>query len=394
MAEVKANERMVVAKTGNEAMAEAMRQINPDVVAAYPITPATEIVQIFSQFVADGLVKSEFVAVESEHSAMSACIGSCAAGARTMTGTSSQGLALMHEMLFIAAGLRLPIVMPVVNRALSSPINIHCDHSDTMGSNQAGWIQIFSEDAQEAYHNTIIAVRAAEKASLPAMVTTDGFIISHAMQEVNMLADKEVQDFIGPYKMDEYLLDIENPKTWGGLDFTDFYFEHKRQQIQGMIDSIQVIKDADAAFAKLIGRKYEFFEGYKLEDAEVAIVVLGSTAGTAKVVVDELRAAGKKVGLLKVRVFRPFDVAGFVEKVKHLKAIAVLDRSDAFNAFGGPVFMEARSSLYDLEKRPKTANYVYGLGGRDINMDMIKSVYNDLLSGGPKEKINYLGVRE
>ncbi len=394
MVELKCKERLIVAKTGNEAMAEAMRQINPDVVAAYPITPATEIVQIFSQFVADGLVKTEFVAVESEHSAMSACIGSAAAGARTMTGTSSQGFALMHEMLYIAAGLRLPIVMPVVNRALSSPINIHCDHSDTMGSNQAGWIQIFSEDAQEAYHNMLMAVKIAEKALLPAMVTTDGFIISHAMQDIELLSDDEVQTFIGEYTPQTSLLDVEHPKTWGALDFTDYFFEHKRSQIQATIDSLPIIKDVCKEFGKLINKDFDFFETYCLDDAEVAIIVLGSTAGTAKVVVDQLREQGKKVGLLKIRVFRPFDHAGFADMVNHLKAIAVLDRSDALNSFGGPVFMETRSALYDSKMRPEIVNYVYGLGGRDINFAMLNKVYDDLLNRRLSQKVTYLGVRE
>lgn len=394
MAGLNFKDKIIVARTGNEAMAEAMRQINPDVVAAYPITPATEIVQIFAQYVADGLVHTEFVAVESEHSAMSACIGASAAGARTMTGTSSQGLALMHEMLYIAAGLRLPIVMAVVNRTLSSPINIHCDHSDTMGSNQAGWIQIFSEDAQEAYHNMIIAVKIAEKALIPVMVTTDGFIISHAMQEIELLKDEEVKKFIGEFKPQNSLLDVEHPKTWGALDFTDYYFEHKRQQIEAFKNSLPIIKEASEEFGKLVDRDYGFFEGYQLEDAEVAIVVLGSTAGTAKVVVDKLREEGKRVGLLKICVFRPFDYAGFISKTKHLKSIAVLDRSDALNSFGGPVFMEARSALYDVSSRPQIVNYVYGLGGRDINFEMLFKVCEDLLKGGPQNKVNYLGVRE
>ncbi|MFH1961431.1 MAG: pyruvate ferredoxin oxidoreductase, partial [bacterium] len=295
-----------VAMTGNEAMAEAMRQINPDVVAAYPITPATEIVQIFSSFAADGLVDTEFVNAESEHSAMSACIGSAAAGARTMTSTASQGLALMWEMLYIASGLRLPIVIAGVNRALSAPINIHCDHSDTMGARDSGWIQIFSENAQEAYDNMIQAVRIAEKTLLPIMVTTDGFIISHGMETMEIMGDDEVKGFVGEYKPQHPLLDTDNPITVGAIDFTDFYFEHKRQQIEAMNTALPHIVEIGKEFALLSGRDYDLVEKYRLDDAEIAIVVLGSTAGTAKVVVDELRDKGIKAGLLKIRVFRPF----------------------------------------------------------------------------------------
>ena len=296
----------IVARTGNEAMAEAMRQINPDVVAAYPITPATEVVQIFAGYVADGLVSTEFVPVESEHSAMSACIGSAAAGGRTMTGTSSQGLALMAEMLFIAAGLRLPIVMADVNRALSSPINIHCDHSDTMMVRDAGWIQIFSENCQEAYDNMLQAVRIAEKAKLPTMVTTDGFIISHGMERLEILPDADAKKFVGEYKPDNYLLNLEKPITVGALDLTDYYFEHKRQQIEAIKAAKQIILDVAKEFATKFGRSYGFFEEYQMSDAEFVLIALGSTAGTTKVVVDGLRKKGVKAGLIKPRVFRPF----------------------------------------------------------------------------------------
>ncbi|MDP3804194.1 MAG: pyruvate ferredoxin oxidoreductase, partial [Candidatus Omnitrophota bacterium] len=325
----------IVARTGNEAMAEAMRQINPDVVAAYPITPATEIVQIFAGFVADGLVDTEFVPVESEHSAMSACIGSCAAGGRTMTSTSSQGLALMAEMLYIASGLRLPIVMADVNRTLASPLNIHCDHSDTMMVKDAGWIQIFSENAQEAYDNMIQAVKIAERAKLPVVVTTDGFIISHGMERIEILDDEAVKEFIGEYKPEYYLLNFDKPVTIGALDLPDYYFEHKRQQIEAMKNSKQVIIDAGKEFAKISGRGYGFFERYKMDDAEVSIVCMGSTAGTAKVVIDELRTKGVKAGLLKPRVFRPFPKDEIADALKGVKAVAVLDRSDSMNGEEG-----------------------------------------------------------
>src|SRR5690554_97907 len=317
-------------------MAEAMRQINPDVVAAYPITPATEIVQMVTNFVADGIVDTEFGTVEVGDSAMSACVGASAAGARVMTGTSSQGLSLMAEILYIAAGLRCPIILAEVNRALSSPINIHCDHSDTMSIRDSGWIQIFSENSQEAYDNMIQAVRIGENMDvrLPAMVTTDGFIISHGMEAVSLLEDKDVQDFVGPYKAAYSLLDVDKPITAGALDFTDFFFEHRRQTAEAMNKAGKVILEVGREFGEKFGRSYGFFEEYKLDDAEIALVVLGSTAGTARVVVDELRKSGVKCGLLKLRVFRPFPIAELAEALKHLKAVAVMDRSDSLSTAG------------------------------------------------------------
>lgn len=380
----------------------AMKQINPDVCAAYPITPATEIMQIFAQYVADGAVDTELVTVESEHSAMSATIGAAAAGARSMTATSSQGLALMWEMLYIAAGLRLPIVMPMVNRALSAPINIHCDHSDSMGCRDSGWIQINSESGQEAYDNLIQAMRIAEHKDvlLPAMVTFDGFITSHGMEPVDILTDEEVKSFIGPYKPPYALLDIDNPITVGAIDFHDYYFEHRRALAEPMLNTvIPVVEEVAAEFEKKFGRKYGLFEKYKLDDAEIAIVVLGSTAGTAKVVVDELRAKGVKAGLLKIRLYRPFPYKQVAGALSGVKAIAVLDRSDGLAGFGGPVFGEIRSALYDAQTKPITTNYIYGLGGRDITLAHIASVYDDLQaivkSGkAPANLVNYLGVRE
>jgi pyruvate ferredoxin oxidoreductase alpha subunit len=390
----------IVAKTGNEAMAEAMRQINPDVVAAYPITPATEVVQLFSQFVADGKVKTDFVTVESEHSAMSATIGASAAGVRAMTATSSQGLALMNEMLYIASGLRLPIVMPEVNRALSSPINIHCDHSDTMGARDTGWIQIFSENSQEAYDNVLQAVRICEHAQvkIPGMVTADGFIISHCMERMEMLADKEVKDFIGEYKPERYLLDIKKPYTLGSLDLQDYYFEHRMQLAQAMCNTGKIILEIGKEFGNKFGREYGFYEKYHLDDAEIAILVMGSTAGTAKVVVDQLREKGIKAGLLKLRVFRPFPYQELAQELAHLKVLAVLDRSDSIDSFGGPLFDEVRSAMYDLKVRPQTVNYIFGLGGREINLAMIEGVYTRMQdiakTGKIPQRVNYLGVRE
>ncbi len=391
----------LVARTGNEAMAEAMRQIEPDVVAAYPITPSTEIVQIFSQYVADGVVKTEFVPVESEHSAMSGCIGASAAGARAMTATSSQGFALMWEMLYIAAGLRLPIVMSVVNRALSGPLNIHGDHSDTMGARDSGWIQIYSENSQEAYDNLIQAVRISEdpRVRLPSMVTTDGFIISHCMEAIELISDEEVKKFVGSYKPERYLLDIKNPYTLGALDLQDYYFEHRRQLSAAMMERAPgVIMEVAEEFKKKFGRDYGFFEKYKMDDAEVAIVAIGSVCGTAKVVVDDLRSKGLKAGLLKIRVYRPFPWKEITDAVKKVKAIAVLDRCDSSSGYASPLFTDITSALFTTNIKIPTVSYIYGLGGRDIIPEHIEKVYSDLTqvvkNGGKVEKLfNYLNLR-
>ncbi len=385
-----------LARTGNEAMAEAMRQINPDVVAAYPITPATEVVMIFSSFVADGLVDTEFVAVESEHSAMSACVGAAAAGARVMTGTASQGLQLMSEILPIASALRLPIVLCEVNRALSGPINIHCDHSDTMAVRDFGWIQIFSENAQEAYDNVLQMIKIAEdeKVRLPGMVTTDCFIISHCMEKIEAAEDSEVKKYIGEHKAINSILDVKKPVTFGSLDLQDYYFEHKMPIVEAMKNAKDVILKVGKEFGKHFGREYGLIESYKLDDAEVAMVALGSTCGTAKVVIDELREKGVKAGLLKVRVFRPFPAEEIVQALSNVKAAAIMDRSDMFCNQGGPLFSEIRSAMYELAKKPMLSNYVYGLGGREITLEDIRKIFDEQKQMKASGKIQHFGVRE
>jgi len=388
----------IMALTGNEAVAEAMRQINPDVVAAYPITPQTELMHTFADFVANGKVDTEMILVESEHSAMSASVGASAAGARVMTATCANGLALMWEIVYIAASLRLPIVMGVVNRALSGPINIHNDHSDSMGCRDSGWIQLYSENSQEAYDNTIMAVKIAENKNvlLPVMVTLDGFILSHTLERIEALEDKEVQDFVGEYKPQNYLLDIDNPITMGPLDLQDYYYEHKRQEIDGFDNSYAVIKSVSKEFSDLTGREYDFLELYKMDDAERAVIALGSTAGTVKYTVDMLRDKGEKVGMIKVRMFRPFPFKEIYEALKNVKAFAVMDKSVSFG-YGGPVYGEIRSTLYNYEKFIPSANYIYGLGGRDIKPASIEKVFNELKEA-KKDGINgqithYLDVR-
>ena len=386
--------------SGNEATAIAMKQINPDVVAAFPITPSTEIPQYFSTFVANGDVDTEFVAVESEHSAMSATIGAEAAGARAMTATSANGLSLMWEMIYIASSLRLPIVMALVNRAVSGPLNIHNDHSDAMGVRDAGWIMLFSENNQEAYDNMLMAHRIAEHKDvlLPVMVCQDGFITSHSIENIELESDEEVKKFIGTYKPEHYLLNDKEPIAVGPLDVQAYLFEHKAQQAEAMKNAKKVIKEVSEEFEKWTGRKYEFFEKYKLDDAEIAIVCMNSTAGTTKAVVDELRNKGVKAGLLKVRMFRPFPAEEIAEALAGLKAVAVLDKADSLNAAGGALFEDITSAMYVNQKNVPMVNYVYGIGGRDTTEMQIESVYEDLekivKEGKIENPYRYLGLRK
>ena len=386
--------------SGNEAVAVAMKQINPDVVAAFPITPSTEVPQYFASFVSDGAVDTEFVPVESEHSAMSACIGAEAAGARTMTATSANGLALMWEMLYIAASSRLPITLAAVNRALSGPININNDHSDTMGARDSGWIQLYGETNQEAYDNFIQAVKIGEHPDvmLPVMDCFDGFITSHAVETIELIEDEKVKAFVGDYNPEYYLNDAKNPVAMGPLDLPLHYFEHKKQQADAMRAAKKVILEVAEEFEKMTGRKYGLFEEYKMDDAEMAVVVINSTAGTAKFVVDQLREQGGKAGLVKIRVYRPFPAEELAEALKGCKAIAVLDKADSFNAAGGPLFTDVTSALYGRAEGIKVINYIYGLGGRDVKTNDIEKVYADLAeivkSGKVESVYNYLGVRE
>ncbi|MDO4382510.1 MAG: pyruvate ferredoxin oxidoreductase [Clostridia bacterium] len=385
--------------SGNEAAATAMKQINPDVVAAFPITPSTEIPQYFSTFVSNGAVDTEFVAVESEHSAMSACIGAEAAGARAMTATSANGLSLMWEMIYIASSLRLPIVMSLVNRAVSGPLNIHNDHSDAMGVRDSGWIMLFSENNQEAYDNLIMAHRIAENKDvlLPLMVCQDGFITSHSIENIELIEDEKVKEFVGKYKPEHYLLNAKEPMAIGPLDLQAYLFEHKYQQAEAMKKARDVILKVSKDFEELTGRKYSFFEEYRLDDAEFAIVCMNSTAGTVKAVVDELRAKGIKAGLLKIRVFRPFPADEVANALGHLKAVAILDKADSLNAIGGALFEDVTSSMYVNGKNVPAINYIYGIGGRDTTTKDIHTVYTDLQevanSGKVENPYRYLSVR-
>lgn len=383
--------------SGNEAVAVAMRQIDPDVMGAFPITPSTEIPQYFAQYVADGKVHTELVTVESEHSSMSVCIGAAAAGGRAISATSSCGLALMYELLYVAASSRLPIVLAVSTRALSGPININNDHSDAMGARDAGWIQIYAENNQEVYDNYVQAFPIAEAVRLPVMICMDGFITSHAVENIELLEDGEVKDFVGEYHPEHSLLKAGETMAVGPYDVTHYYFEHKKQEAEAMKDAKQAILDQGKRFGDQFGRTYGFFEEYCMEDAEEALVLIGSTAGTAKAAVDQLRAQGKKVGLIKLRVFRPFPAEELAQALSHCKAVAVMDKSEGFSSCGGPIFAETRSALYDLEQRPKLINVVYGLGGRDVSTGDIAALYQRLEhiaeTGEIGEVYTHMGVR-
>jgi pyruvate ferredoxin oxidoreductase alpha subunit len=390
----------VVAVTGNEAVANALRQVNPDVCAAYPITPQSDMMQRFSGFISDGLVKTELILVESEHSALSSCVGASAAGGRVITATSSQGLALMWEILFIASGTRLPIVMPVVNRALSAPLNIHGDHSDAMGARDTGWIQLWSENAQEAYDNTIQAFRIAEHMDirLPAIICMDGFIISHSIERIEYLEDEEVRNFVGEFKQLNPLLDIEHPVSYGPLILPDYYMEYRKAQDEVESKVSKVVLGVAQDFEKISGRQYGLFETYRLDDAEIGLVILNSAAGTSKDAVDVFRNRGIKAGLLKPRLYRPFPYKETGEALKHLKTVCVLDRADAFGGSFGPVYLDIATSLYPYKEKPVLINKIYGLGGRDYMPEHAEFVLDELVdiakTGTVKNYKEYIGVRE
>ena len=387
--------------SGNEAVAYAMKQINPDVMPAFPITPSTELPQFVSTYIANGEMDTEFIPVESEHSAMSAAIGAEAAGARTMTATSSAGMALMWEMLYVAASNRLPIALALVNRALSGPLNINCEHSDSMGARDAGWIQIYAEDNQEAYDNFVQAYRIAEHKDvmLPIMICQDGFIISHGVQNIELLEDEKVKAFVGEYEPELYLLNEKETMAVGPYAVTNYGMEAKRAQAQAMINAKQVILDVAAEYEKISGRKYGFFEEYRLEDADYAIVAIGSACGTTKDAIDELRAKGIKAGLLKVRVFRPFPGAEMAEALKNCKAIAIMDRCESYSANGGPLAAELSAALFKAKSTAEVLKIVYGLNGRDFTVEDAKKLYEDLADiaahgNHETEEYRYIGLRD
>ncbi len=386
--------------SGNEAIAFAMKQINPDVMPAFPITPSTELPQMVSNYIANGEMDTEFIPVESEHSAMSAAIGASSAGARTMTATSSAGLAFMWEVLYVAASNRLPIAMAVVNRALSGPININCEHSDSMGARDSGWLQIYAENNQEAYDNFLQAYRIAEHkdVKLPIMICQDGFIISHGVQNIELLEDEKVKAFVGEYHPEHYLLKEDEVCSVGPYAITNFGMEGKKAQAHAMDSAKQVILDVAAEFEKVSGRKYGLYEGYELEDAEYVIVAIGSVCGTIKDAIDELRSEGVKAGLMKVRVFRPFPAREFVEAIKGAKAVAIMDRAESYSSQGGPLGSELMAAMYRGHLKAEAVNIVYGLCGRDVSVPEIKDIYSQLKdiekNGTQGREYQYLGLRD
>ncbi|MCL6579143.1 MAG: pyruvate ferredoxin oxidoreductase [Candidatus Bathyarchaeota archaeon] len=402
----------VLALNGDEAVAYAAKQSDVDVVAAYPITPQTIIVERFSEYVANGEVETEFVCTESEHSALTACLAASVTGARAFTASASAGLALMHEMLFVTSGCRAPVVMAIANRALSAPLNIHGDHSDTMTERDSGWIQIYVENTQEAYDSVIQAFRIAENTDvlLPVIVGLDGFTLSHTLENVHVLADDVVKKFVGTRKFVNvvnhegktvpFKLDPDNPTSMGPIALPNYYFEFKRQQEEAMKNALKIIPQVNREYAEISGRSYGdgLVDAYHVEDAEIAIVCLGSTAGTVKAVVDELRVDGVKAGLLRLRTFRPLPVEKIVNTLKNAKAVAVMDRSMSFGGEGGPVFHEVRHALYDTDEHPHIVNYIYGLGGRDTSPMQIRKIYEDLQkilrTKHVETRVQYLGLRE
>lgn len=400
------------ALNGDEAVALAVKQSDVDVIAAYPITPQTIIVEKLSEYVANNEVETEYVCTESEHSAMAACLAASATGARVFTATASAGLALMHEMLFVTSGCRAPVVMAVANRALSAPLNIHGDHSDAMAERDSGWIQIYAENAQEVYDSVIQAFRIAEHldVQLPVMVGLDGFTLSHTLENVQTLADETVKDFVKTRQFPVVLthegktvpfkLDPDTPLTIGPVALPNYYFEFKRQQEEAMKNAMRVIQQIHDQYTQLTGRAYGdgLLEQYKLGDAEIAVICVGSTAGTAKAVIDELRNSGVKAGLLRIRTYRPFPAEAIVKVLGKAKAVAVMDRSMSFGGRGGAVFHEVRHALYDSATRPYVVNYIYGLGGRDTSPIQIKKIFDDLQkilqTKHVEDLVHYIGLRE
>ncbi len=386
--------------SGNEAVAHAIRQINPDVMPAFPITPSTEIPQFVATMIANGEIDTEFIPVESEHSSMSATMGASAAGVRAITATSSCGLALMWEVLYVAASSRLPIVMAVVNRGLTGPLNINAEHSDSMGARDSGWIQIYAENNQEAYDNFLQAHRIAEHRDvhLPVMICQDGFITSHAVENITLWDDEPIKKFIGEYKPEHYLLKEDESMAVGPYAVSNYCMEAKKAQAEAMKRAKQVILDVAKEFESVTGQHYGFFEEYRLEDAEYAVVAIGSVCGTIKDAIDILRERGIKAGLLKLRVFRPFPAEEIAGALKHCRAIAIMDRAESYSGCGGPLAAEVGAALYRGKASAETMSIMYGLSGRDVRVEDMEGVFDKLqkLAAGEESfpEYFYLGLRE
>jgi pyruvate ferredoxin oxidoreductase alpha subunit len=390
--------REVKGMTGDEAVAWAAKLVNPDVVAAYPITPQTIIVERYSDFVHNGEVDTSFIPVESEHSAMSACVGASLTGARVFTATASAGLALMYEILYVASGMRCPIVLAIANRAFSAPINIHGECTDQVVCRDASWVSLFGESAQEAYDETILSFKIAEHPDvmLPTMFGIEGFIVTHALERVETLSKQQVEDFLPEYRSTKYRFNPDDNMTFGSLVLQDYYMEIKRQQEEAMQRAYTVTKDVMTEFSEMSGRKMEIIEEYQLEDAEYAFVSYGATAGNAKAVVDRLRNKGEKVGALKIRLYRPFPALDVQEALSGIKAVSILDRSATFGSPGTIMQTDIATALYGKENVPTLHGYINGLGGRVLTLPEIEDIYEktkDYLDVGMTMTTDWVGYR-
>lgn len=376
--------------SANKAIAEAVRLAKPKVVPVYPITPQTSISEYLAQFVADGDLNAEYIMVESEHSAISASVGASGAGVRVFTATSSQGLALMHEILFAAAGLRNPIVMANANRALSAPLSIWNDHQDSISQRDTGWMQIYAENAQEALDSVIQAYKIAEHKDvlLPCMVCVDGFILTHTVEPVDIPSQEEVDGFLPPYKPEHSYLDPEHPMSLGTFTDPNYYMEARHDMEVAMERSKNVISEINKEFAEKFGREHGFVENYMCDDAEVIIIAMGSICGTIKAVIDNLRAQGEKVGLLRVRVFRPFPKDEIYEAIKNADKIAVLDKNISFG-IGGVLFNEIKAKM-----NVDASGFILGLGGRDVSPEDIIDIIRKTRNSTNSDNINWVGLKE
>ena len=382
----------VVVWDGNMAACQAMRQAQIDVVAAYPITPSTPIVQNYGTFVSNGYIDGEFLLVESEHAAMSACVGAAAAGGRVATATSSQGFALMVEVLYQASGMRLPIVLNLVNRALASPLNIHGDHSDMYLGRDAGWINLCAMNPQDAYDLNLLAFKIAEdmRVRIPVIVNQDGFLCSHTAQNVRPLSDEQAYSFIGEYKEKNSLFNFEHPATYGAQAEEEWHYEHKAQLHNALMRSQAVIEEAFSAFKTLTNREHKVVEAYDMDDAEVAIFALGTTAESVRVAAKTARKNGIKAGVVSVKVFRPFPYALVGEALKHTKAVGIMDKSLPAGAMGA-LFNEVGAALYQVpdSAHPVLSNYIYGLGERDITQVDLVEIFKELDANAKAGKLTH-----
>ena len=384
---------------GGEAVAYAMRQIDPEVVAAYPITPQTFIIEKFSEYVADGLVNTEYINVESEHAAMSACVGATAAGGRSQTATSGPGLALMYEMLWVASGMRLPVVMHLCSRSFSAPLNILCDHSDVMGMRESSWPMLIGASPQEAYDQAVVMPTIAEnkEVMLPSANVLDGFTVTHSVERVEVLPDEVVTAFAGEYEPDIWALEPGSTATFGTLDANDFYFEHKRQQVEAMKNSLEIIRTQLNAVGEITGRPMNLIEEYLLDDAEIGLVVLGSSEGMVRAAINEAREAGIKVGMLRIRLFRPFPVADVRKALEGIGAVGVLDRAIAFGTPGNSLLQDLATATRTMPNRPLLMDFVYGLGGRATPKFQFREAIGHVLkmneSQVEPEEPGYLGLK-